>query len=51
MMGLGGRWTENRLDAFLANPNGYAPGTAMSIGGIAAPAERKALVEFLKSYR
>ena len=51
MSQLGGQWTEERLDAFLANPNGYVGGTDMSAGAIAAPAERKALIEFLKSYR
>jgi aldose sugar dehydrogenase len=44
---LGGRWTPERLDAFLANPQGYAPGTSMAFPGIQDPAQRKKVVDYL----
>lgn len=49
---LGGRWTTDRLLRFLENPGAYAPGTSMTMGGIAAADQRKALVEYLSdSYK
>ena len=36
----GGTWTEAALDAFLADPSGYAPGTQMAAGPT-DPASRK----------
>lgn len=48
---LGGTWTEDRLDAFLEDPGGYARGSQMEAGRVADAAERKAIIEFLKSYR
>jgi cytochrome c2 len=48
---LGGVWTKERLDAFLQDPQGYVPGTSMKIEGVANPAERQALIEYLTSYR
>jgi cytochrome c2 len=47
MRALGGRWTAERLDAFLADPAGYAPGTSMAFAGIADSARRRQLVEYL----
>jgi cytochrome c len=44
----GGTWTEAALDAFIANPKAYAPGTEMT-GGAADPADRKAIIDYLKS--
>src|SRR5271156_5005966 len=44
----GGTWTEAALDAFIANPKTYAPGTQMT-GGAADPADRKAIIDYLKS--
>lgn len=46
---LGGTWTKERLDAFLADAAGYAPGTAMSSIAIRDDASRKALIEYLAS--
>jgi len=45
-----GAWSEKRLMEFLADPQAFAPGTAM--GGEAVPddGDRAALVEFLKTY-
>jgi cytochrome c len=43
-------WTPANLDAFLANPQAFAPGTAM-YGGAADPADRKALIDYLASQK
>jgi aldose sugar dehydrogenase len=43
-----GEWTAERLDAFLADPQGFAPGTTMELAPLANPAERRAVVEFLR---
>jgi cytochrome c2 len=51
LSGLGGVWTEERLDAFLEDPGGYAQGSQMDAGRVADRAERVAIIEFLKSYR
>lgn len=48
MRALGGRWTPERLDAFLANPQGYVPGTAMAYPGIRDSVQRRLLVEYLQ---
>jgi cytochrome c2 len=44
-----GRWTDENLDAFLADPLNFAPGTSMQFNGIDDPAERASLIEYLKS--
>jgi cytochrome c len=44
----GGTWTEAALEAFIANPKAYAPGTQMTAGD-ADPADRKAIIDYLKS--
>jgi cytochrome c2 len=44
-----GKWTEKNLDAFLRDPRSFAPGTSMQLDGIADPAERASLIEYLKS--
>ena len=41
------RWTRERLDAFLADPQREVPDNAMGFFGIADPAERAALIEYL----
>jgi len=46
----GGTWTEAALDAFIANPKAYAPGTQMTAGA-ADPADRKAIIDYLKSVK
>jgi cytochrome c len=45
-----GVWTESALDAFLANPQGFAPGTQM-YGGAADPNDRKAIIDYLKTVK
>jgi aldose sugar dehydrogenase len=44
---LGGRWTRQRLHAFIADPAGFAPGTKMAFKGLVDARERKLLVDYL----
>jgi cytochrome c len=44
----GGTWDEAALDAFIANPKAFSPGTQMTAGA-ADPADRKAIIDYLKS--
>jgi cytochrome c2 len=48
---LGGRWTEERLDAFLKNPDAFAPGSLMAAGQVSDDKERRAVIQFLKTYK
>jgi cytochrome c2 len=45
---LGGRWTEDRLDAFLESPETFAPGTTMNYR-VADDEDRRALLAYLKN--
>jgi hypothetical protein len=47
---VGGRWTEARLEAFLADPGAFAPGTAMTYR-VESAEDRRALVAFLRRRR
>lgn len=49
LVGTGGEWTYEALDAFIANPKAYAPGTKMSFAGIAKPDERANVIAYLRS--
>jgi cytochrome c2 len=49
MSKLSGNWTETELDAFLADPQTYAPGTLMIGQGISDPSARSAIIDYLKS--
>jgi cytochrome c2 len=42
-----GRWSRERLDAFLADPDAFARGTSMQFPGIADSARRNTLLEYL----
>lgn len=44
---LGGEWTFERLDAFLTDPKGYAPGTRMTFAGLNKPTDRAALLVWM----
>jgi len=44
----GGAWSRARLDRFLANPEVFAPGTKMDMGGVRDAAERAAVLDFLE---
>ncbi|MGE3771986.1 MAG: PQQ-dependent sugar dehydrogenase [Gammaproteobacteria bacterium] len=46
---LGGRWSDERLDAFLRDPQAFAPGTAMQIRALGEADDRAALIAYLKS--
>jgi cytochrome c len=41
-------WSAATLDRFLANPTKVVPGTAMGYAGVTDPAERHALIAWLK---
>lgn len=40
-------WDTDTLSAFLENPKSYAPGTAMSFGGLKKPQDRADLIAYL----
>ncbi len=42
-------WTAENLDAFLASPKAFAPGTAMSFSGLKKPADRANLIAYLQA--
>ncbi|MBY6018014.1 c-type cytochrome [Halomonas denitrificans] len=44
-----GQWNAERLDRFLADPNGFSPGTKMVFAGVSDPASRAALIAWLAS--
>ena len=46
----GGTWTDASLDAFLANPAAFAPGTKM-FSRVAQPDVRAALITYLKTQK
>jgi cytochrome c2 len=48
MAGFGGRWSEDRLDRFLANPAATIPGTTMAFEGIDDAGERRQIIGLLK---
>ena len=48
---LTGVWSEERLSAFLADPQTWAPGTTMQSGQLSDPADRAKLIEYLKTLR
>lgn len=48
LMTMGGVWTEEDLDNYLANADKFAPGTTKTIK-IEDPEERKQIIDFLKS--
>ena len=42
-------WTDDKLDAFLADPQAVAPGTKMPFAGVASPADRADIIAYLKT--
>ena len=44
-----GEWTAEELNAFLANPKGYAPGTTMGFAGLKKIDERVNVIAYLDS--
>ncbi len=49
LAGLGGAWTFADLDAFLAKPKAFAPGTKMTFNGVKKAADRAAVIAYLHS--
>jgi cytochrome c len=45
-----GAWTEQKLDTFLFNPRGFAPGTDMLVGA-PEPGDRRAIIDYLKTLK
>ena len=45
---LGGSWNDERLDAFLRDPQAYAPGTSMAFPGIPEERARRLLIAYLR---
>lgn len=44
-----GKWTPERLDAYLANPKATVPGNKMTFAGLPKPEDRAAVIAFLKA--
>jgi|UniRef100_Q07K37 cytochrome c len=49
MKSKGGKWTFEELNAFIANPKGTVPGTAMSFAGVPKDGERADLIAYLRT--
>jgi cytochrome c len=50
LAGASGAWEVANLDAFIENPKGYLPGTAMAYAGMKRPADRAALIAYLDTF-
>ena len=48
---VGGRWTPERMDAWLTAPQRFAPGTSMGFPGIVDPLARADLIAYLQAQR
>lgn len=46
---IAGKWSEENLDQFLADPQAFAIGNKMQIKGISAQQDRAALIHYMKS--
>lgn len=51
LRGKSGVWTPEAMDAWLASPAGFAPGTSMRFAGVPDPLDRVDLIAFLRSRR
>jgi cytochrome c2 len=47
MRALGGVWSRDRLDAFLADPRAFLPGSSMTLSAMTDATSRKALIDYL----
>jgi len=45
----GGTWGYDELDAWLASPKSFAPGTSMSFAGLRKPVDRANLIAFMRA--
>ncbi|SIO43512.1 cytochrome c [Rhodovulum sp. ES.010] len=48
-LALEGEWTPERIDAFIANPQSYARGTAMTYAGLRDAEDRADVIAYLQS--
>lgn len=48
LTGLAGNWEYEALDAYLTKPSAYAPGTKMNFVGLKKPADRAAVIQYLR---
>ena len=48
---VGGRWTAARMDAWLADPRAFAPGTSMRFPGLPDPLARADVIAYLQAQR
>lgn len=46
---IGGTWTYDAMDGFLASPRDFAPGTRMGFGGIGDAQDRANLIAYLRA--
>jgi monoamine oxidase len=51
LRGRGATWNDAELDAFLADPAGYAPGTSMPFAGLKNPAARAEVIRILRELK
>lgn len=51
MKAAGPVWNDATLDRWLAGPNKVVPGTSMAFVGLASPADRQAVIAYLKAPR
>jgi cytochrome c len=49
LTGKEGAWDYQKLDAFLAEPRGWAKGTKMAFAGVKKPEERADVIAYLRS--
>lgn len=49
LAGIDGIWGYEELDAWLASPKSFAPGTSMSFAGLRKPVDRANLIAFLRA--
>jgi cytochrome c len=49
LKGKGGTWSIDDLNQFIANPKGFAPGTAMGFAGIQRDSQRADVIAYLNS--
>jgi cytochrome c len=47
LSGMDGDWTWDKLDAFITNPKGFAPGTKMGFAGLKKPEDRANVLAYL----
>jgi cytochrome c len=51
LTGLGGNWSPEALDGFLASPKKYAPGTKMGFAGLKKATDRANLIAYLQTVK